>query len=145
METSVIIAVISAASSVIAAVLSYFFSRKRELEGEWRNQKLVHYKELLAALSDAAIHGINHDKAQERFANAFNTIALVAPDSVIKSLLAFHDEIRDSNPNPSLEKHDQLLAELVLSIRKDIGVSPNDAPETFRFRLIGRPRNKKAG
>lgn len=144
METSVVIAVISAASSVVAAALSYFFSRKRELEGEWRNQKLVHYKELLGALSDAAIHGINHDKAQERFANAFNTISLVAPQSVIKPLLAFHDEIRDTNPNPSLERHDQLLTELVLNIRRDIGVSPSDEPGAFRFRLIGRPRNKKA-
>ncbi len=144
METSVAIAVISAASSVIAAALSYFFSRKRELESEWRDQKLTHYKELLGALSDAAIHGINHDKAQERFANAFNTISLVAPQTVIDALLAFHDEIRNSNPNPSMEKHDKLLADLVLSIRNDIGVSPRDEPTTFRFRLIGRPPSRKA-
>ena len=79
METAVIIAVISALGSIIAAAMSYHFSRKREIEADWRNQKLVTYKELLSALSDAAIHGINHNKAQERFANAFNTIALEHP------------------------------------------------------------------
>ena len=79
MEAAVIIAVISALGSIMAAVMSYHFSRKREIEADWRNQKLINYKELLSALSDAAIHGINHNKAQERFANAFNTVALVAP------------------------------------------------------------------
>ncbi|MGH9968079.1 MAG: hypothetical protein ACREBG_09640 [Pyrinomonadaceae bacterium] len=114
------------------------------MEAEWRTQKLAHYRELLGALSDAAIHGINHDRAQERFANAFNTVALVAPQGVIDALLAFHDEIKSSNPNPSLERHDELLVQLMLEIRRDIGVSPADDPSSFRFRLIGRVPAKKA-
>src|SRR4051812_4250503 len=101
MQTSVVIAVISAFGSIVAAALSYHFSRKREIEANWRNQKLTHYQELLSALSDAAIHGINHTKAQERFANAFNTVALVAPQSVLRALLNFHNEIQVGNPNSS--------------------------------------------
>src|SRR5258708_29112569 len=116
MEASVIIAVISALGSIVAAAMSYHFSRKREIEANWRNQKLIHYQELLAALSDAAIHGINHDKAQERFANAFNTIALVAPQPVLQRLLGFHDEISVSNPRPSKQKHHKLLSSLVYEI-----------------------------
>ena len=57
MEAALIIAIISALGSVIAAVTSYYFSRKREIEADWRNQKLTAYKELLAGLSDAAIGG----------------------------------------------------------------------------------------
>ena len=138
MEPSVIIAVVSALSSVIAAALSYYFSRKRERESEWRNQKLINYRELLSALSDAAIHGINNDKAQERFANSFNTIVLVAPQSVLRLLLEFHDEISVANPSPSKQRHDELLSRLVLEIRKDLEIKPADDFESFNFRLIGK-------
>jgi len=142
METAVIIAVISALGSIVAAAMSYHFSRKREIEADWRNQKLVNYKELLSALSDAAIHGINHNKAQERFANAFNTIALVAPQPVLKRLLEFRDEIRVGNPSSSKERHDALLSSLVLEIRKDLEMKPEDDARTFQFRLIGKPPDK---
>lgn len=137
METSVAIAIITASSSVIVVALSHFFSRRKDRDTEWRNQKIAHYKELLAALSETAIHGINHDRAQERFANAFNTVSLVAPQSVVDVLLAFHSEIAISNPNQSRERHDQLLSDLMFTIRKDIGITPSDDPSTFRFRLIG--------
>ena len=139
MEAALIIAIISALGSVIAAVTSYYFSRKREIEADWRNQKLTAYKELLAGLSDAAIGGINDIAAQERFANSFNTIALVAPQPVIERLLEFHDEIRIGNSSPLPGRHDAVLANLLLEIRKDLQVKPGDNVATFRFRLIGKP------
>jgi hypothetical protein len=144
MDTNVLIAIISAATSIVIASLSYFFSKKREVEGEWRKQKLTQYRELLSSLSDCAIDGINNDEAQRRFSQAFNTIALVAPQTVIRVLLAFHDEIAFSNPNPSKERHDQLLKELVLAIRQDMKLSPADDAENFQFRLIGRAPKKKS-
>jgi len=143
MQASVIIAAISALGSIIAAAASYHFSRKRELESDWRNQKVLHYKELLSALSDAAIHGINHHRAQERFANAFNTIALVAPQPVLNTLLEFHDEIRVGNPNPSRARHDELLTALVYEIRKDLRISPADDLQSFAFRLIGKTPERR--
>ena len=65
MQAGVVIAVISILGSIVTAAVSYYFSRKKEIDADWRNQKLIQYKELLAALSDTAIHGINHTKAQE--------------------------------------------------------------------------------
>lgn len=143
MDTTLIIAIVSAVGSVAAAIVSYHFSRKREIEADWRNQKLTHYRELLSALSDTAIHGINHSKAQERFANAFNTIALVAPQAVLQNLLNFHDEIRHTNPNPSKKRHDDLLTSMVYEIRKDLGIMPQDDFTNFTFRLIGKAPEKK--
>jgi len=144
-DTNVLIAIISAATSIVIASLSYFLSKKREVEAEWRKQKLTQYRELLSSLSDCAIDGINHDEAQRRFSQAFNTIALVAPQRVIQVLLAFHDEIAFSNPNPSKGRHDQLLKELVLAIRQDMKLSPADEPDNFQFRLIGRAPKKRQG
>ena len=76
------------------------------------------------------------------FALATNTIALVAPQYVITALMAFHDEVKFSNPNKSPEKHDKLLIELLLAIRKDIGLSMKDDKDTFTFHLIGSAPHK---
>lgn len=94
-------------------------------------------KVLLSALSDLAVDGIDKDVANKRFALAANTIALVAPQYVISALMNFHDEVKYSNPNKSIERHDKLLKELLLAIRRDISLSKRDDKDSFNFHLIG--------
>jgi hypothetical protein len=88
-------------------------------------------------MSDLAVDGTDKEEANKRFALAVNTICLVAPQYVIKALTAFHDEVKFSNPNRSVEQHDQLLRDLMLAIRRDIGLSGKDNQSTFGFHLIG--------
>ena len=76
-----------------------------------------------------------------RFALASNTIALAAPQYVIDAFMAFHDEVKFSNPNKSPEKHDKLLNDLLLAVRKDIGLAKGDDVTTFNFHLIGSTPN----
>jgi hypothetical protein len=95
------------------------------------------YKVLLSAISDLAIDETDKDEANLRFALASNTIALVAPQSVITALMSFHDEIKFSNKHRSDEKHDKLLIQLLLEIRRDIRLSSNDESSSFNFHLIG--------
>jgi hypothetical protein len=135
MNSGILIAIISAAGGIIAAALTFYFTKRHQLKVEWRREKIAHYKALLASLSDLAVDGIDKRKALEDFSRAVNTIILVAPQAVVKSLMDFHDEIKYTNPNPSKEKHDRLLIELVLAIRKDMNLSDND--KTFDFHLIG--------
>ena len=79
-----------------------------------------------------------------RFALAVNTIGLAAPQYVINALMAFHDEVKFSNPQQSQERHDKLLNDLVLAIRKDIGLAKGDDVGTFKFHLIGpRPNTNQ--
>ena len=94
-------------------------------------------KVLLSALSDLAVDGTDKENANKRFALAANTIALCAPQPVISALMKFHDEAKFSNKNKSIERHDQLLKELLLAIRKDIKLSVKDNVSTFNFHLIG--------
>jgi hypothetical protein len=68
---------------------------------------------------------------------AVNTIAIVAPQSVIQALMEFHSEVKYSNTDRTLEGHDKKLLKLLLEIRKDIGRGINDDPATFSFHLIG--------
>jgi hypothetical protein len=127
METSVIIAIISAFASVLGAAVSVSFSMRKEREADWRKLKFEHYREFMAALSGIA----GTDATPEghlRYAQASNTVQLVASAQVINALHSFRDEIAVSNPNRSQEKHDQLLSVLIRNIRTDLGISPTSNP-----------------
>ena len=65
------------------------------------------------------------------FARSTNNLLLFAPQSVIKAMNAFRNEISPSNPDRTHAKHDGLLAEFLFEIRKDIGVSPEDDASSF--------------
>lgn len=137
MDSSILVAVITASGSVLLAALTFYLTKKHQLKVEWQKEKLNHYKVMLSSLSDLAVDGTDKKDANMRFSLAVNTIALVAPQYVIAALMAFHDEVKFTNPNKSPEKHDELLNLLLLAIRKDIGLSEKDDPASFSFHLIG--------
>jgi len=137
MDRSILIAIITVSGSIIVAALSFYLTKRHQIKTEWQKEKLKHYKELLTALSELVIDGIDRDKANIKFAYAVNTIALVASQDVITALMNFHDEVKFSNKNKSVEKHDKLLKELLLKIRLDIDLSKKDDKDTFIFHLIG--------
>ncbi len=137
MDSSVLVAIITVSGSIVVAAVTFYLTKKHQLNAEWQHEKLNHYKVLLSALSDLAVDGINKDEANKRFALAANTIALVAPQYVISALMNFHDEVKYSNPNKTIERHDELLKELLLTIRRDIGLSVKDDKDSFNFHLIG--------
>ncbi len=143
MEVSVQVAVISAAASIVAVAVTSILNKRQQLAATLREQKLNHYKVLLSALSDLAVDGTDKDKANQHFALAVNTIALVAPQSVIDALMKFHDEAKFSNPNPSGDRHDELLKKLLLAIRADLKLPFKDDPRTFDFHLIGSSPSRK--
>jgi hypothetical protein len=137
MDSSILVAIITVSGSILVAAITFYLTKRHELEVEWQHGKLNHYKVLLSALSDLAIDGTDKDDANKRFALAVNTICLVAPQYVITALMNFHDEIKFSNKNKSIARHDTLLKELLIAIRKDIGLSAKDNIDTFNFHLIG--------
>ena len=137
MDTSVIVALITASSSILAAAIMFYLTKRHQWEVEWQHEKLNHYKVLLSSLSDLAVSGTDKEEANRRFALAVNTISLVAPQRVIMALMNFHNEVKYSNPNKSQERHDELLKMLLLAIRKDIGLSKKDIENEFEFHLIG--------
>ncbi|MFZ5452297.1 MAG: hypothetical protein ACOZF2_10590 [Thermodesulfobacteriota bacterium] len=135
--------VISASATVIVAALSFFLNKRAERKAALQQRKLAHYQELINALSDL-VNDLDQDKANLRFNNAFNTMALVAPQNVIDSLMKFHDQIRISNPNKSEEGYDRTLKELLLAIRKSLEMPFRDDPHPFNFHLVGSlPKSKR--
>lgn len=142
MDTNILVAMITVFGSILVASLTYYFTKRFQTKTEWQHEKMNHYKVLISAMSDLAI--ADTKEANERFSLASNTICLVAPQYVVSALMKFHDEIMRSDPNESGEKHDVLLIELLLAIRKDIGLSKSDNKDTFVFHLIAS-KNEKYG
>jgi hypothetical protein len=136
-NTELAIAIISAAVSIIIAAGSFYLTKRAERRDALQQRKLEHYRELLCAISDLAVDGVAKREANQRFALAVNTIALVASPSVIKALMRFHDEVKHSNPKRTAEGHDRSLKELLLEIRKSLELPFRDDPSDFSFHLIG--------
>jgi hypothetical protein len=118
-------------SSVLVAALTYWATKRREREAEWRKEKLAYYKTFVESLS-GIVEGDATPDGHRFYAKATNNLLLFAPQIVIEAVNTFRAEIAMSNSNPSREKHDRLLAQQLLSIREDIGVDPADDPATFR-------------
>jgi len=137
MTSQIIIAIIGASGTLLLASLTYYLTKRQQIEKEWRDAKINHYKVLLSSLSGLAVDGIDKNEANLNFSLAVNTIALVAPQYVVTAVMNFHDEVKFSNSNRKPENHDKLLIELLLAIRKDIKISKKDDPESFKFHLIG--------
>lgn len=131
METAIATALIALLGSLLVAVLTYWFTKQREREAEWRKEKLAHYKAFIESFS-GIIEGDSSPEGHQLFAKTTNNLLLFAPQSVIAALNEFRHEIRVSNTNRKQEEHDRLLAALLFAIRRDIGVSPEDEPSTFK-------------
>jgi hypothetical protein len=78
--------------------------------------------------------------AQARYADAVNTLTLVAPPSVLRALYAFQDEISYRNTQRSDERHDQLVNVLLRQMRRDVRPPQRggDGPEPS-IRLLSVP------
>ncbi len=137
-------AVIGLVGSVVAAAAAYWFTKRREREAEWRKEKLGYYKTFIESLS-GIVEGDDSPEGHRLFAKATNSLLLFAPQSVIAALNAFRHEIRESNPNRTQDEHDRLLAELLVVIRRDVGVSPADEPRTFKPVLWSSGASKRVG
>lgn len=140
METSLLVAIISASAGIFASALTFFLTKRKEREAEWRKQKLESYKELLSALS-GIVGSAPPPEAKARFAHTANHILLVATPRVLVALRDFLDETSDSKKNPAIDRHDELLTILMYSIRADLGIKPNEAAPDFQFRLWSPGKN----
>lgn len=121
MNTSVIVSIISAAASVVAVAISFYLTKKKEREADWRKYKYEQFKEFLIALSGIVGTDSTPDGSRD-FARASNTLHLIGATGVLAALHAFQGEIRVSNPNKSAARHDALLSRLIWEIRNDLGI-----------------------
>ena len=81
------------------------------------------------------------EESQERHNIAFNDLNLFAPENVLSALQKYDQEISEKNPSRSRENHDLLLSRLILEMRKDLKVTPQDKEENFKVYLRAPKKN----
>ena len=138
MENSILIAIISACASILVASFTFYFTRRYQTKAEWKKEKLEHYRKLLVSLSDLAVDGKDKDKANQEFSEFSNTICLVASQDVIHKLMTLHDAIKLPSEKRDFDSEAKFINELMVAIRKDIGLTKKDNIEKFNFHLIGK-------
>jgi hypothetical protein len=145
MDGTVFTALVSGAVALVTVAvtqpITYFFSRKRDHEADWRKMKLEQYKEYVAALS-GTVHHPYDPEVQRRYTDAVNSMGLIAPPKVLIALYRFLDETSFSNGNRTSQKYDALLSSLMREMREDSHPeSPKDNPE-FIFQTLNCPPDK---
>jgi hypothetical protein len=143
MSAAFITAIIGFFGSFAVASLTYWFTKRRERETEWRKEKLAYYKAFVESMS-GIIEGDATPEGHRLYAKTTNNLLLFAPQPVIAALNAYRSETSISNQRRSQEEHDKLLAALLLAIRKDIGVLPEDDAATFKPILWASGAGKNA-
>ena len=134
MNVPIIAAILTAVASVFVAALTFWLTKHKEREADVRKQKLEHYRDLVSSFS-GIVGTDSTPEGQKHFARASNNLSLIASQEVLIALQAFQHEIRKSNPEPSVERHDMLLKNLMLAIRNDLGLAKKDDPEKLSFHL----------
>jgi hypothetical protein len=149
MNIPLVTSLIGLMGTAFLAGFTYWSTKRRERDAEWRKEKLVYYKAFIESLS-GIVRGDETPEGHKIYAKTTNNLLLFAPQSVIKAVNAFRDEIAISNPTPSRERFHALLTDLVLAIRKDVGVRPFDDPATFQAVLwtsgvVNKPDDSSVG
>jgi hypothetical protein len=82
-------------------------------------------------------------ESKKRYAIAYNTVGLFASQNVIECLHRYQEITRLPPEQVSLGEHDKLLTKLVLAIRSDLKLKPNDDKATFSYKLIASYADEK--
>ena len=118
METGVVVAIFAAVASLPGAALSFLSSMRKEREADWRKVIFEHYREFMTSLSGI----VGSDATPEghlRFAQASNTVQVVASRQVTGTQHDFRDYISASNRHrppdkpDALNEHEALLSILI--------------------------------
>jgi hypothetical protein len=128
----------SATAAILAVVITAVLTRQREHEADWRKLKLGQYQEFILALS-GVVRERATPEAHRRYADAVNSMNLVAPATVLAALKAFQRELSYINSNRSDHRHDQLLEVLIRAMRHDVHPKGLADDHGLPFRLLGLP------
>jgi len=142
MDTTVVVSVIAAASGVIVAAVSYFLTKKREREADWRKYKYEQYKEFMVSIS-GIVAGDSTPEGNRVFARACNTLHLIGSRGVLVALHAYQDEVASSNPSHSAAKESEMLSKLVWEVRKDLEIPGTPQSSDFSVQLWCSGTNPK--
>ena len=132
MDTTIVVWVIAAASGVIVTAVSFYLTKEKEREADWRKYKYEQYKEFLVSMSGVVGTDSTPD-GKRSFAVACSSLHLIGSSGVLVALHELIDAI--GNPDLSRAAHDALLSKLIWEIRQDVGIPGTPDESEFSARL----------
>jgi len=121
------IPVIGVITAIITASLSYYYTKKNQLNADERRLKEKYYLAYIQAVSDIVVSR-DIEQARDNLAEAQNQLLLIGSVDVVSNILKFHDYIKPSGQKEhgfSIEEHDFLLTEIMKSMRMDLYKNKN--------------------
>ena len=104
--------------AVVSTGLTYYFTKKQQIAADERRLKEKYYLNYIDAVSNIVVSN-NSERARDQLADALNQLLLVGSAEVVSNLMIFFDYINPINSkNFVSEKHDELLTNLLKSMRK---------------------------
>lgn len=135
-----LIPIIGVVAAIISAALSYYFTKKNQLSIEERHLKEVYYTDFIKAVSKVVVLA-NSNEAKDDLADKQNRMLLIGSSEVVTNLMIFHDYIKPESQKLQgfdSDIHDQLLTELIMSMRKDLYNSKKVNDKYPKIHLTGR-------
>ena len=115
-----LVPVVSIIVAIISASMTYWFAKRKQIVADESRLKEKYYLNYIEAVSNIVVSN-NSEKARDQLADAQNQLLLVGSASVVANLMAFHDYVKPSNQgNFDSQKHDELLTQLIKSMRNDL-------------------------
>jgi hypothetical protein len=144
------VAVIAAAVGIVTALLNHSLNRLKEQEMEQRRRKEENYKAILALLGDYIRSPTEH---RDKFASANLLSWVVGSPDVVKKTMAFlstrdrdaNTGGRDSAAGPPPESKADLLKQLLLAMRSDLGLPASDLGQSSVTALFPPVQPKAVG
>jgi hypothetical protein len=130
-------------ATVATATLPYLFTKPREREADWRKMKLDQYNEYVTALS-GIVEGRDTPHAHIRYVDAVNSLTLVASVPVRRALRLYLDYSSSRNMKKCIERHDELLTNLIRPLRQDVYPRRQNDDASQIFRLITVPPDMRS-
>jgi hypothetical protein len=138
MSPILIASVVSSLVAILLAILTYYLTKQKEREADWRKMKLELYKTYIVALSGVVRHNPTFDD-QTKYADALNSLWLFASLPVLKALDTFLDAGLYHNNDEGGFSRQKHLDNLLNVIRQDINPTPSSQVSNLTFRIMAPP------
>ncbi len=115
-----LVPVISIFVAVVSAAVSYFLTKKNQLNVDERRLKEKFYLAYIKAVSNSVVSN-DIEESRDQLANAQNELLLIGSSDVVASLMEFHDYCKPSSKqNFTVDRHDEILTKLIMNMRMDL-------------------------
>ena len=118
----IVITALGVITAILTASLSYYYTKKNQLDADERRLKEKYYLSYIQAVSDMVLDD-DKDKARASFAEAQNQLLLIGSANVVSSVFRYQDYIKPSNQkqrDKESDKHDILLTDIMKAMREDL-------------------------